>query len=584
MSTLISILSTDHGRLRREQRDIRKRDLCKALKYGKRERCWGQRWKIEYDGIIFIVNNSLTQEVTAYPSPLALAPIDTKDHILQNRTRDLFKLKPELVTTHTVLVVDTSGSMTKHDINLHRDRQTAAYSVTAMEFVAEQLFMQTATNSDIVSVIEFNSEATEVISKEPCSWVLYNKLLSRSDGRTFKARENEHFRDTYHGDSNYIPALEAADKILGSIDHDCCALSMLFLSDGSPTDATALGLTPLAAKRLMAKKVTEISVKYQEKLNIQMVGFGAPCQDFSVLEQLAEAALSTKSGTKANFTYCGKVADEIGSAVSNLVSSTTATKIQLLKHDRGKTRTKRKMELESRTKGEKICFNYFKICGHYVYNPMKNDFQVFDDLPPGAVIGGELDVEYRHDSSKSKMPPPLLAISKNPCGQGAERLAFRCHLSRKSSEEGFVFNAMVAKETILVERPDDNIQFHKEFCKAQNLSGYLAIEFNHRLKALPWYCETFTPTIVFLPCSVLTLDDPEWHGRGVLVEKRLNTEKYPWRKYNDNAGVRTIQILATFPCISCRYINNPYIMYLYIRALMANITMLLLTLKLNLPN
>jgi hypothetical protein len=57
------------------------------------------------------------------------------------------------------------------------------------------------------------------------------------------------------------------------------------------------------------------------------------------------------------------------------------------------------------------------------------------------------------------------------------------------------------------------------------------------LKAIPSYSAIDTPRIIFLPCSILILDDPEWRNRGVLVEKKLNTEKYGWNKYNDNAGV-----------------------------------------------
>ena len=48
-TSLITILSSAHGQLRREQRDIDKRDLQRALKYGTRESAWGQRWKVEYD-------------------------------------------------------------------------------------------------------------------------------------------------------------------------------------------------------------------------------------------------------------------------------------------------------------------------------------------------------------------------------------------------------------------------------------------------------------------------------------------------------------------------------------------------------
>eukprot|EP00977_Amphora_coffeiformis_P001177 scaffold244_cov172-Amphora_coffeaeformis.AAC.30 len=43
-----------------------------------------------------------------------------------------------------------------------------------------------------------------------------------------------------------------------------------------------------------------------------------------------------------------------------------------------------------------------------------------------------------------------LAVNKRHCGQGAERIAFRCFLAAKEREDSIVFEAMVAKETNLV--------------------------------------------------------------------------------------------------------------------------------------
>jgi hypothetical protein len=98
-TSLISILSTDHGRRRREQRDIDKRDLQKALKHGTCESCWGNRWKLEYDGIIFIVDNDKRREITAYPSPLAMASIERKEGIDHERVKEIIQAKPELCHT-----------------------------------------------------------------------------------------------------------------------------------------------------------------------------------------------------------------------------------------------------------------------------------------------------------------------------------------------------------------------------------------------------------------------------------------------------------------------------------------------------
>ena len=158
-TSLISILSSEHGKLRREQRDIDKRDLQKALKHGTRVRTWGNRWKVEYDGIIFITDNTMRREITAFPSPLANAPVLQDDIDSHDKAKAIITSKPGLSVTHTVLVMDKSGSMLTHDINLHRDRHTAAYSTTSMELVAEQLFNGTSNNRDRVSLIEFDNTA-----------------------------------------------------------------------------------------------------------------------------------------------------------------------------------------------------------------------------------------------------------------------------------------------------------------------------------------------------------------------------------------------------------------------------------------
>jgi Mg-chelatase subunit ChlD len=539
-SSMISVLSTEHGRLRREQRDIRKRDVAKAIRYGTRERAWGRRWKIEHDNITFIVNEFMTEEVTAYPSPLALAPIDTRDRVSHNLANVVLTRKPELCTSHTVLVVDNSGSMTKKDILLHKNRQVAAYSVTAMDFVAEQLFQQTATNSDVVTLIEFDRNAHKVFSRESFDWILYNKLLERRDSRSYIQREGLSLRDMVNGDTNYLTALEVADQALREIAHDRCALSLFFLSDGAPTDAMALGITPDAAKHRVEAKMAEMAERYGDKLNATIVGFGASHHDFSVLEAMAGAVQSTDSGAKADFVYCDKAANKIESAIRSLVSSTTMTRTQLLTGDRNRNRTRRTVQLESSEASGQHQWNYFRIQGHLVFDTRLEEFVPTSDLPPGAVFGAGEGFGRDILNELQRTPPPFLGINRVAFGVGAERIAFRCQLAVQESEQSFVLNTMVAKETNLVERPDDNVEFHKNFCEAQDLASYLAREFNKRLVGLPWYDAEKTQQIAFLPCSILILDDPEWSGRGVLVEKKLDVEKYGWHKYNDNAGVRVM--------------------------------------------
>ena len=95
-TSLITILSSEHGRLRREQRDIDKRDLQRALKYGKREKVWSSRWQVEYDEITFITDPNMGREITAYPSPLPDADVDLKTIEENNMLKRLIQQKPEL--------------------------------------------------------------------------------------------------------------------------------------------------------------------------------------------------------------------------------------------------------------------------------------------------------------------------------------------------------------------------------------------------------------------------------------------------------------------------------------------------------
>lgn len=96
-TSLIIILSSEHGRLRREQRDIDKRDL----KYGQKAKAWGQRYRIEYDGIVYIVDKSLRHEITSFPALLVMANPDLSQRLAHTNALKILRIKPELVVSHT---------------------------------------------------------------------------------------------------------------------------------------------------------------------------------------------------------------------------------------------------------------------------------------------------------------------------------------------------------------------------------------------------------------------------------------------------------------------------------------------------
>ena len=79
----------------------------------------------------------------------------------------------------------------------------------------------------------------------------------------------------------------------------------------------------------------------------------------------------------------------------------------------------------------------------------------------------------------------------------------------------------------------------KGFAQTQDLANYLAIKFNEHLKSIPCYTPTTTPKLQFIGCSILMLADSKATDgfRAVLVEKKLDTERFKWTKWNDNNGM-----------------------------------------------
>lgn len=131
-TVLTTLLSALHGRERREERGIDKIDLQRARKYGMRERARNGCYKYTYGGVVFIYDQKTNTEVTSWissdasinPDPgsgtRVMKPILLKKEevsfssIEKRRTiRETLLKDKKKWTSHSVLVVDMSGSMRK---------------------------------------------------------------------------------------------------------------------------------------------------------------------------------------------------------------------------------------------------------------------------------------------------------------------------------------------------------------------------------------------------------------------------------------------------------------------------------------
>lgn len=117
-TSLVEILSSVHGR-QRQERLINMRDLKAAVKYGKKEAnvSWQgiKNCKYTFAGIVFITHESSTREITSWPLPafgFDVPLVHITEGMHRAHTVAVRALQDKGAwTSHTVVVVDQSGSM-----------------------------------------------------------------------------------------------------------------------------------------------------------------------------------------------------------------------------------------------------------------------------------------------------------------------------------------------------------------------------------------------------------------------------------------------------------------------------------------
>jgi hypothetical protein len=143
----VTFIETVHGRLRRQQRGIDKKDLQLARKHGTRRsthpRTNGDPPSIyRYRDIAYVsvVNDVTSQAVTPWAEPIPLEPVslDTEHDATERVARDLRVNRGEDTSwglSNTIFVVDTSRRMARSDVWGYRAQLQAAFDAVALDFV-----------------------------------------------------------------------------------------------------------------------------------------------------------------------------------------------------------------------------------------------------------------------------------------------------------------------------------------------------------------------------------------------------------------------------------------------------------------
>ena len=522
-----TLLSNDHSRMRRAERLIAKRDFQAALKYGAAVPSYNPRgelcWRYTFKDMVFIVDKFRTREITCWAKPgsgLDVAKRRITESMALLHQDSCKRLKNACNwTSHTIVVVDQSGSMRKTDVTGGATRSDAVWLTLAADFVAKHIETGKSTASDVVSIIAMCSESVVLIDRQPHDWLLFNRLVDL-------LREQEP-----HFDGNYIPALDAAERLLLANEFGACALTLFFLSDGKPSDrvpsGTFFGGDSLGAMiSMMGKRIDSLASRFGRRLSVITVGFAGPGEDFRVLQKLAERP--KQFGSLGLFHPAQLNPDALGTALSSLTSTLTATRTELTAVGGATQREVRDVRRQARDSvGQDLLPN----ANWYTYFAGPSWRGERTAWKPTGRDKGWFKIPPIHDQSVG------VALNMRFFGEGAERLVREF---REIGPDGyFVGPRLVAKESRFqadVANLDrkDIINFHKAFCDTQTRAQGLAKVFNEKLAQLPGFDPKTTPTISFLECSVYEVNDVNLGSMFVLVEKQLDPAKY--KKWNDNQG------------------------------------------------
>jgi len=537
-SSLVNILSSEHGRLRRAERRISKGDLQAAMRHGKMEIIqsinprWGEVQKYTFADMVYIANGH--QEITSWPVPgfgLDVEQVEITAKMKEEHDEACKKIAscPSAWTSHTVIIVDQSGSMRKDDVSEGITRSDAMWLSLAINFVANRLETCTASSLDVVSVVSMQGQQAKIlIESHPTNWVLFNKFIN-------------FLRFSEPGlDGNYIPALNQAKELLKRNDYGSCALSLMFISDGKPSDRVkfnsvskdlvkGLGSQPRISRAahfdnigsVSSEIVSSLASAFGRRLSVGTVGIAGDGEDFSVLQSMAKTC--SKFGVQGTFNAVGLDATELSVVVSNLASTLTSTQMEMTTMGSSTQRCVREVLREPINTPDDIVFS------DQSWNLHKVEKQVrWSQL--------EQNIHSQNPRSWDWVPErPLeqnrqIAVRKEYFGEGAERIVRKFREVNARNE--FVGNVMVAKESrfVLPEDGTESRNFHKMFCQSQTQARGLAKKFNQQLQRIPGINNS-VPRISFLDCTVYVLDNKV----EILVEKKLQTDKFA--KWNSNDGL-----------------------------------------------
>lgn len=337
-TSALSFLSSTHGKLRRIQRNIGLRQLKAALKHGIRTpTSVPGRSRYSYNGITFIVDDATKREVTSFSTTLdlPLKHISSAEWERHRWARRQMRTQAKtFCKSHSILLVDTSGSMRNSDVQGSRSRLGAVWLAIAEDYIKNRIDTGNAGEADAISIILMGETATfhPFLHFAPTDWVTYNDVLKIYKEGSITPR----------GHGCYKPALDLAESVLTQYNSSSCALVLAVMSDGRPSDSRVYRQSMDDGTRSITASIASLSSKFGKQLTVSAIGMGSANQ-FETLKKMIEEAENHES--KGLFQVPSMSSSSIAAAISSIATSLTDTQTEMTNQRlvRKMTRENRKM-------------------------------------------------------------------------------------------------------------------------------------------------------------------------------------------------------------------------------------------------
>ena len=128
------------------------------------------------------------------------------------------------------------------------------------------------------------------------------------------------------GHGCYGPSIALCEQMLSVNDLSSCALAIMILSDGRPSDPSIMKMNPKNATKYIIQNIESIASKYGRRLTVNTVGIGA-AEEFSTLQNISNSANNYESSGK--FHLPSASCSSLGVAISSVATSLTASQTEL---------------------------------------------------------------------------------------------------------------------------------------------------------------------------------------------------------------------------------------------------------------